>query len=168
MKKKLLYFAILLIVLLAAGCGDKAAAPVEINEETAVCEICNMAVADSEFATQILLENGKTLLFDDIGCMYGWLEENDSATEAIFVRDYENKNWIESNDATYVYDESVKTPMAYNVISFESKDKAEAYLESHHGTLLTHDDLHSHEWKMNKEMKENMKHSHGKTEGHGH
>ena len=167
MKKKLIYFTILLIALLAAGCGDKAAEPVEIDEETAVCEICNMAVADNQFATQILLESGKTLLFDDIGCMYGWLKENDAATEAIFVRDYENKNWIESREATYVYDQSIKTPMAYNMISFESKEKAEAYIESNSGTLLTHGDLDSHEWKMNKEMKENMKHSHEKTEGHG-
>ena len=31
---------------------------------------------DNQFATEIILENGKALKFDDIGCMYKWMEIN--------------------------------------------------------------------------------------------
>ena len=38
-----------------------------------------------------------------------------------FVRDYDSKDWVSLEDATYVYDKTITTPMAYNVISFKTK-----------------------------------------------
>ena len=32
-------------------------------------------VMDNQFATEIILENGKALKFDDIGCMYKWMDD---------------------------------------------------------------------------------------------
>ncbi|UTE72206.1 nitrous oxide reductase accessory protein NosL [Rossellomorea marisflavi] len=156
MKKKMymMMTGFVLVVLLAA-CGKAAAEPRAINEETDKCEVCNMSVMDNEFATQLLTEKGKTLVFDDIGCMYGWMKDNDGeAVEASFVRDYNSEEWINTEDAFYVFDEDVKTPMAYNMISFEKKADAEKYIDENAGELLNADELKKHKWVMNHNMME--------------
>jgi copper chaperone NosL len=70
-----------------------------------------------------------------------------------YVRDYNDKEWIEFNKASYVYDESLRTPMAYGVVSFKDKAAAEAFVkEQGVGTVLSAGDLASHEWKQNTDM----------------
>ena len=74
MKKKLFSFMVLTgFIMIFAACGKDEVQPVAINEATDTCEICNMAVVDNQYATQIVLENGKSYVFDDVGCMYEWL-----------------------------------------------------------------------------------------------
>ena len=93
-----------------------------IDEKHDKCDICQIGVTDNQFATEIILENGKALKFDDIGCMYKWMEINSGEkTKEKFVRDYDSKDWISLEEATYVYDKTITTPMAYNVISFKNK-----------------------------------------------
>lgn len=167
MKKFSKVVILLTIALLAlTGCGNKGAEPVEINEDTEKCELCNMAVKDDQFATEILLENGKAVVFDDIGCMVKWEKGNsDKKIEDKFVRDFDSKEWIEMEKATYVFDKEVKTPMGYNVISFTNKKDAEKFVETTGGELLTFEDLQKHEWKMNKMMMKMKGHKHEENEG---
>ncbi len=160
------------IIAALAACGKDEVQPRAVNEETDTCEICNMAVVDNQHATQIVLENGKSLMFDDIGCMYEWLDEN--GTEEVageFVRDYQDKEWVEVKDAAFVYNKSVKTPMAYNVISFKDKSSAEEFSKENDGsTVMTESDLDEHSWEANHDMMDmegSEGHSHG-SEGHSH
>src|SRR5699024_8797919 len=61
--------------------------PEAIDPNTDVCEVCAMAVADDQHATQIILENNRSLKFDDLGCLYNWLDENgEEDVGAQFVR----------------------------------------------------------------------------------
>ena len=74
-------------------CGKKETAVVAIDEKHDKCDICQIGVTDNQFATEIILENGKALKFDDIGCMYKWMEINsDEKTKEKFVRDYDSKD----------------------------------------------------------------------------
>lgn len=157
MKKKLLSFLLLISVMTTlAACGDKEVKPVAINEKTDICVICNMQVVDDQFATQIILENGKVFMFDDIGCMYKWVKENaNQKIAAQFVRDYNTQEWVSLDNATYVYNPSVQTPMAYNVISFKDKADAEKFAKNNEGsTLLTASKLEKHIWDPNQDMME--------------
>lgn len=148
MKRNLLMALFVSSMLLLVACGSKEVEPVAINEETDTCAFCNMAVMNNEFATQIVLESGKTLVFDDIGCMHEWVGENpDEKIAAQFVRDYGSKEWVNLEDATYVYNQSIKTPMAYNIISFQEKAAAENFVTENEGsTLLSAADLDNHSW----------------------
>jgi copper chaperone NosL len=174
MKKNLFYFTgLVAVVFLLAACGNKAVEPVAINDATDTCEVCNMAVVDNQHATQIVLENGKSIIFDDVGCMYEWLGSNPNETIAAeFVRDYSDKEWILVDDATYVYNQSVKTPMAYNVVSFKDKASAEAFAsENENSTLMTANELADHDWEQNHNMMqehdiENHSHSEGAETDH--
>ncbi|NWQ42397.1 nitrous oxide reductase accessory protein NosL [Bacillus sp. EB106-08-02-XG196] len=155
----------ILALLMITGCGKKEINPVAIHEETAKCEICNMQVKDNQFATEIILKNGKAIVFDDIGCMNQWMKENENEkVDAKFVRDYSTSEWIEMENATYVYGKAIKTPMAYNIISFTTKDDAQNFIVENEGSLLTYTDLEKHSWEKNKEMMEEMKKM--KMDGH--
>ncbi|WP_405116623.1 nitrous oxide reductase accessory protein NosL [Paenibacillus sp. FSL K6-1217] len=159
----------MLVLIMLSACGAKKYEPVAINEEVDVCVICNMQVKDDAFATQLTTKDGKTYKFDDIGCMNEW--KNKNGTENIgmdFVRDYNNKEWIEFSKASYVYDESLRTPMAYGVISFKDKTAAEAFVkEQGVGTVLAAGDLASHEWKQNTDsMNMDMQDGEGHMDGH--
>ncbi|HDR4448787.1 nitrous oxide reductase accessory protein NosL (plasmid) [Bacillus mycoides] len=168
MRVKYMLFAICLCMVFAiVGCGNKETKPVAINEKNDKCDICNMAVMDNQFATEVILENGKALKFDDIGCMYKWMDEHkNEKTQEKFVRDYNTKDWVAVDKATYVYDKSIKTPMAYNVISFKEKKDADSFVEKHTGEILSSKELAEHKWEMNKEMMGKEKKDHGS--GHSH
>ena len=154
MKKQLYFIGLIAFVFILAACGNKEVKPVAINDATDTCEVCNMAVVNNQYATQIVLENGKSIVFDDVGCMYEWLDGNQNETIAAeFVRDYNDKEWVLVDDATYVYNQSVKTPMAYNVISFKDKASAETFAtENENSTLMTANELGDHGWKQNHDM----------------
>ncbi|MDR4161967.1 nitrous oxide reductase accessory protein NosL [Bacillus paranthracis] len=167
MKVKYMLFAICLCMVFAVvGCGKKEVKPVAIDEKNDKCDVCNMAVTDNQFATEVIVENGKALKFDDIGCMYKWMDEHkNEKTQEKFVRDYNTKDWVAVDKATYVYDKSIKTPMAYNVISFKEKKDADSFIEKHTGEILSSKELAEHKWEMNKEMMKKKK-DHGS--GHSH
>src|SRR5699024_3071923 len=108
----------------SAETEELAYTPEEI-EDTDVCEICAMAVPQDQHATQIILENERSLKFDDLGCLVEWKEENgEENIGAEFVRDFHNEDWIQIKNSTFVYDSEIMTPMAYGIISFE--DEADA------------------------------------------
>lgn len=146
-------FALLVVCALAllglAACNTKPEA-VAIDPKKDICEICKMAIQNNQFATQIILANKKVLKFDDLGCMQKWMGENkDSEIAVSYVRDFDSKKWIDYNDATYVYNQSEKTPMSYGVISFDSKKIAETYAEKHTGSVvMSAKDLKKHDFKM--------------------
>lgn len=160
MKKQSLLFLSAILLILLTACGQKEYKPSEINEAIDKCEICNMQVANDKHATQIVTTEGRSLKFDDIGCLFEWKVQN--GTETIgeqFVRDYHSLEWIKLSDATYVYDETFKTPMAYGIYSFKEKAEAEKFIaEQNQGVLLSAADLDSHSWEG---------HSHGDGHGHG-
>lgn len=139
--------------------------PENINPNTDVCDICAMAVADDEHATQIILKKERSLKFDDLGCLYTWIEENgDDEIGAKFVRDFNTEEWILLEEATYVFDKDIETPMAYGIISFKDRSSAESFIEENDlGELLFATDLKDHKWEMM-----NHDHSHHDHDEHSH
>lgn len=158
-------FAIIVISLLAAACGQAEYEPHPINEETDRCVICNMAIKDDQFATQIITKDKQPLKFDDIGCMYDWIAQNGTETIGVaFVRDYHSKVWLKLEEAYFVYDASIQTPMAYGVVSFESEQSAQQFIEEHGaGTLMNAEQLAHHTWQSHAEHSHDHHHD---ADGH--
>ncbi|MEK8132619.1 nitrous oxide reductase accessory protein NosL [Paenibacillus filicis] len=149
---KLMMTALFLMVILAA-CGAKEKYPaLAINEAVDKCAICNMQVKDDAFATQLTTTDGKNYKFDDLGCMNEWKQKNSTASiGAQYVRDYNNKEWIAFDKATYVYDASFKSPMAYGIYSFKDQAEAKKFVDTQKkGKLMTAAELSSHTWDRSK------------------
>lgn len=142
-----------LLIALLAGCSDTYE-PVAINESVDVCEVCGMQIKDDQHATQIILEGGKAVKFDDIGDMYRWKKENPSAKIAVeYVRDYYSKEWLAADQAVFAYDAAYPTPMAFGVYSFKDNASAEKRIsEEKKGALLTYKQLQTRDWPRNMEM----------------
>jgi|GEM_PF-145617 len=167
-----LTLALVMAAVFSVACGRGEYAARAVNEETDRCATCNMAVADDAHATQIVTKDGRTLMFDDIGCMYAWIAEHgDGDVGAKFVRDYETLAWVKSEKAYYVYDATFKTPMAYGVLSFADRADAEAFIaEQGKGVLMTADELPNHSWAVNRDMDRahgEGAHGHDNAAGHG-
>ncbi|WP_293200721.1 nitrous oxide reductase accessory protein NosL [Paenibacillus sp.] len=173
-KRWILAMVLLLGTVILTACGQKYAA-VPINEDVDICAICNMQVKDDAFATQLTTKDGKNLKFDDLGCMNEWKKENGTDNIGMdYVRDYNDKEWIEFNKATYVYDSSLRTPMAYGVINFKDKASAEAFVaEQGVGKIMSAEELASHDWTQNTDNMDMDGHGHshdedGTDQGHEH
>lgn len=165
-KTKWLSAVLILMIVLIAGCGKEKYPPVAINEEVDRCEHCNMAIKDDAYAAQLITKEGRSLKFDDIGCLNEWRTEHGTDhIAATYVRDYNSLEWIKYDKAYYVYDASIQTPMAYGILSFENEADAKNYISEHGvGTLLTAHQLENHSWAVNTEMMGS--HSHGHDHDH--
>jgi len=129
------------------------AQPEEINPETDKCARCEMAIKEVKFGVQLVTKDGKTLKFDDVGCMYKWIEENNAAdnVSAMFVRDYNTDEWINADNAVMVYNEEFQTPMGFGVYTFKDQQSADDFIGQNGGEVI---DPKSHNWQAHK-------HNHG-------
>lgn len=151
MKKKTVLVLMVLALALGvlAACGGKTEyKAVAINEGVDKCEVCQMLIKDDQYATQIILKDQKPLKFDDLGDLYVWLNKNGrDKVGAAFVRDYYTKEWINLDQAVYVYDKGIKTPMSFGVVSFAKETDADKFIkEAGAGKKMTAKELDSHDW----------------------
>jgi len=73
---------------------------------------CGMVIEEIDFASQVVLPDGKTLFFHDHGGMVNWLKDKnikDSAT--IWVYTLDTNEWVDGKNAYYSLNET--TPMGY-------------------------------------------------------
>lgn len=144
--------SILLILVIMAGCSNEQSfEPVEIDPEVDVCEVCNMSLSNEAYVTQLFSKDGDVFLFDDIGCMFEYVEKDKQIArdniEVEYVRDLKTLDWIEVDKAYYVYNPDVLTPMAFGVVSFESEEHAKEFVqEQGKGEILNYDQLLEHKW----------------------
>ena len=148
--KKLL--SCLLLFLIIAGCSNEQSfEPVEINPEVDVCEVCNMSLSNKDYATQLFSKDGDVFLFDDIGCMFEYIDKDQQIArediEVQYVRDLKTTDWIQIENAYFVYNPDVWTPMANGVVSFGSEESANEFVqEQGKGEVLNYEQLLEHKW----------------------
>ncbi|WP_017378597.1 nitrous oxide reductase accessory protein NosL [Paenisporosarcina sp. TG-14] len=150
MKKILLLSVILLLMIITAACvaqddnkttdqmedkeSESSKNPVVLSEsnEDTTCEYCKMDVYKKThdmgmFSAQGITEEGKSLFFDDVGCMLNQERIVNSTLEK-YVRDYHTLEWIKLDVAVVVKAE-IKTPMNYGYAFFEDKEGGQAFIE---------------------------------------
>ena len=133
---------------LVACSGKNTYEPKEINPDIDVCMVCNMSIAAEQYATEAILKDGTVYKFDDIGCMMEWMnKQNGDDIAKLYVRDITNGEWVELEQAVYVYNATYWTPMSYGVVSFANEQNAKAYMEQEgQGQLWTYEQLKQHRW----------------------
>lgn len=143
---------VVVLVLIMSACGNKTAfEPREVNPDIDACEVCNMSIAHTDFATQLIERDGTVHMYDDIGCMIKYLEGEGKNKDigATYVRDYETMKWVPFEQAYHAYHPEFWTPMAYGVVSFSTKEQAEEYIEQEgKGEVLDYNGLEKVDWVM--------------------
>jgi copper chaperone NosL len=64
--------------------------------------------------------------FDDIGCMLRYRDAAGTTLKplAIFVTDFETREWLPAEKAFFVRPANVKTPMGSGIVAYASMEKA--------------------------------------------
>jgi parallel beta-helix repeat protein len=152
------FFVIIGLGLLLTACSFAAAGPVDIKLNKDSCDVCHMGIEEMESAAQLILKNGKPVLFDDIGCMTEYLQTENPEYEAAFVHDYQSKEWISFDTSSFIQNQNIDSPMSYGIAAFKSKDDAAAFQREYGGDAYTKAELLNTEIKSFK--KPGMSHSH--------
>jgi len=126
MKHFLPILGLILTLLNFTACDKKSIStqPAEVHWDRDMCTRCAMVVSDRDNTTQVINPaNGKVYMFDDVGCMILWFDEEhitwmDKAI--IWITDEKTGKWI--NAKTAFYDTENITPMAYGFSAHASKD----------------------------------------------
>lgn len=106
---------VVLLLLSLMGCEERSKTDVvKVHWDRDMCARCVMVVSDRKNTTQVRDPKGKKYMFDDIGCMILWFQEEnipwkDQAT--IWITDVTTEEWIDARTA--FYDTENITPMAY-------------------------------------------------------
>lgn len=138
MKSIIIPFLFTLLVILSCK-SDSKIEPVEIYYGGDVCEKCKMIISEKPFSAEYLIDKGKTKKFDDLGCMFHYIAEeevNQDKISSIFVIDYYNNRWINGSDAYYVWSKNLTTPMDHGFVAIEKKETAEKLANSINGKVI--------------------------------
>lgn len=125
MKYFLLLLSLIAISFNFSGCEKKSTTEVHtVHYDRDMCARCAMVVSDRHNTTQVINpKNNKAYMFDDIGCMVLWFDNEQIPwkDEAIvWITDVNSGKWIDARKA--FYDTENITPMAYGFSAHKSKE----------------------------------------------
>jgi copper chaperone NosL len=125
------YTLLLLAILMFAvsnGCGREVntEAPPRIVYGQDVCDRCNMIISEERYAAAYWNEAGEARRFDDIGGMLAHIEEHGEKAVSFWVHDFETAEWIRAEEATFVVDSDLITPMGFGIVAFSDGGLAQS------------------------------------------
>lgn len=133
-------------LLVAAACGSSG--PRSLVFGTEQCAHCHMTLADPRFAGQLVTTTGKSIPFDDVGCLATYVATGGVARERIaslWVSDFaEPDSMVEVHRAVFLRSDSLRTPMDYGAVAFRPGPIADSTRGALGGVLLTWDQLLAH------------------------
>jgi len=118
-------FSFLVFLLIFLGCEKKIVTELhDVHWDRDMCERCAMVVSDRKHTVQVINPiNGRSYMFDDIGCWVLWVQEDQISWEKeaiIWITDGNTGEWI--NARTAFYNTENITPMAYGFMAHKNKE----------------------------------------------
>jgi len=141
MKQNSIYLFLSLFLLLI-GCS-KEPKPISYGEDE--CEFCKMLVMDKRYGSEMVTAKGKIYFFDSIECLVGYIDNMKMSKDdyhSLWVSNYANPgDIIDAEDADYLKNDSLRSPMGLNVLAVETDQQLEPILKEYGGTKLQFNDL---------------------------
>ncbi|GIW34152.1 nitrous oxide reductase accessory protein NosL [Meiothermus sp.] len=127
-----------------------AARPLRVGVDA--CPYCNMTILDARYAAQMVTSTGKVYQYDDVGCLldhllgYGGPQ---ATPKELYVADFATSErrearFIPTQEAHFLFNERIRTPMGVGLLAFSSSTALEAYLKErpqHAGEKLRWNEL---------------------------
>jgi copper chaperone NosL len=120
-----------------ANCQKRTVEPVAI-EANETCSFCRMSISEKRYAAELIDNDGQAYKFDDIGCMANFIKQkrDNASIQATFVMDFDRREWLEAENASYVRSSEFKTPMNGGIVAFKDQSSAQAAATKYRGTML--------------------------------
>lgn len=132
------------LLLVGCGGGQSFDEPPEIIYGVDVCSDCNMIISEENFASAYWTADGEARMFDDLGEMALYLNDNQEEVASVWVHDMNTAEWLAAGDAWIVINAGVNTPMGTGVASVANEDDARALAFDQDGAMvMTFDDMMS-------------------------
>lgn len=87
--------------------------PVELVWDKAACAHCSMHVGEPAFAAQLQVTDGRTLAFDDPGCLFEYLGSERPEVHAIWFHHLREDRWLAAAAVAFV--DVQPTPMGFGL-----------------------------------------------------
>jgi copper chaperone NosL len=104
-----------------------------------------MTLADPRFAGQLVTTTGKSIPFDDVGCLAEYVAAGQVSRERIaslWVGDFtEPDSLVEVHRAVFLRSDSLRTPMDHQVVALRPGHAADSARAALGGVLLTWDQV---------------------------
>ena len=133
----------LVLSLTIVGCASAAPLdqPPDIRYGEDICDQCGMIISEARFAAAYVTSQGEVRRFDDIGGMLRFHLERSEDVAVFWVHDYETEAWVRADQATFVMDEELYTPMGFGIVAFSEPQRAQRLAAERQGRLFTFEEL---------------------------
>lgn len=133
MRLSTLYFTLLLF---CSSCTNSVGQPPELHLGQDECYECHMQISEERFAAARTIAS-EVQLFDDLAELFIYRRKNPNEQESLWVHDFNSHNWIKASQATYLHSASLKTPMGFGLVAFQTREQALEANRSYPGKILT-------------------------------
>ncbi|HYK77622.1 MAG TPA: nitrous oxide reductase accessory protein NosL [Daejeonella sp.] len=136
----------LLLAFMATGLVSCSQEPEMIEFGKDGCHFCKMTIMDERFGAEMITSKGKIYKFDSAECLVDYLKADQEAAKdpksVILLVDYlHSRTFIAAEKASFLYDETIKSPMGGNLSVFASADAAQQHKASANGRVMNWDEL---------------------------
>lgn len=121
------------LLVLASCAGPAGHQPPDMQYGLDECAHCRMIVSEPRHAAAVVFgdgvpADGRTLRFDDLGCLMSHLAESPDAADArVWVHDADGR-WLDGREALYRHLPDETTPMGYGFVAVRTDDGSGASL----------------------------------------
>lgn len=113
-----------------AFCSSCSTGPEPIRYGQDNCHACKMTLMDKRFGAEIVTTKGRVYKFDDLNCMVDFLKSGNIATEniaqTVAVDFQKTGSFVDVEQAFFLQNEALKSPMRSDVASFSSQKDLDA------------------------------------------
>ena len=123
----------LALVAAVLACAPRGPQPIAYGTES--CDVCRMTISDQRFATAATTATGRTVRFDAVECLAGWVAAQDKAPRAVWVTDASHPGTlITVADAEFYRAGAGRSPMGNGYVALaRSGDRSAAGLAAAEG-----------------------------------
>ena len=100
--------------------GELPDGPDQLVWDRTACATCKMHVGEPGFAAQARLRDGRTLAFDDPGCLFELLDDIEAEVHTIWFHHRHDDRWIRADRVAFVSAEP--TPMGFGIAAVDLGD----------------------------------------------
>ena len=95
--------------------------PADVVYDKAACAACGMHVGEPPFAAQLIDQSGRLHAFDDPGCLFLFVAEQQPAIHTVFFHHHTEPRWIAERDVAFLPVE--KSPMGFGLAATDASTR---------------------------------------------